>query len=237
MTTRNKMLLVIDTQVDFVMETGALPVPGAEKIIEPGKAFIVGLDPDVYDCILFTFDTHDEAAYIGSRENLGDEATGAPGFPIHCVKKTYGHSNVLVTASTMLDVSSRIHQFYLEKNVFDMWEQPDLKIGETWHSNTRMISLKKSVYDDMEGPEIAIHLPWNDSYRIDREKFFAGAKAKGVDTVTVIGVAADYCVMWAIRGLLERGFKVEVVEHLTAGIQRDIKQTIADEFPGQVSLI
>src|SRR3546814_1703628 len=73
--------------------------------------------------------------------------------------------------------------------------------------------------------------------QVPREQFFAGLKHHGVDTVTVIGVAADYCVMWAIRGLLDRGFKVEVVEHLTAGIQRDMQQTIDEEFPGQVSLI
>src|SRR3546814_2846085 len=73
--------------------------------------------------------------------------------------------------------------------------------------------------------------------QVPREHFFAGLKHHGVDTVTVIGVAADYCVMWAIRGLLDRGFKVEVVEHLTAGIQRDMQQTIDEEFPGQVSLI
>src|SRR3546814_16784827 len=73
--------------------------------------------------------------------------------------------------------------------------------------------------------------------QVPREQFFAGLKHHGVDTVTVIGVAADYCVMWAIRCLLDRGFKVEVVEHLTAGIQRDVPPTIYEEYTGHVSLI
>src|SRR3546814_20209546 len=69
--------------------------------------------------------------------------------------------------------------------------------------------------------------------QVPREQFFAGLKHHGVDNVTVIGVAADYCVMWAIRGLLDRGFKVEVVEHLTAGIERDLQQTIDEEYTGR----
>src|SRR3546814_16606732 len=54
-----------------------------------------------------------------------------------------------------------------------------------------------------------------------REQFFAGLKHHGVDTVTVIGVAADYCVILAIRGLLVRASKDEVLEHTTPPIQPD----------------
>ena len=55
--------------------------------------------------------------------------------------------------------------------------------------------------------------------------------------MTVIGVAADFCVKDAIAGLLERGFKVEVIRDLTAGIVRDIDQTCQEEFPGQVQIL
>src|SRR3546814_14230479 len=39
-------------------------------------------------------------SYIGSPENLGDEAAGAPGFPIHCIKGTVGWENVFLNDVT-----------------------------------------------------------------------------------------------------------------------------------------
>ena len=46
----------------------------------------------------------------------------------------------------------------------------------------------------------------------------------------VIGVAADYCVRWAIDGLVERGFRVIVPQALTRGIARPIEQVLAEDF-------
>ena len=202
MTKPNKLLLAIDTQIDFVLSNGALPVPGAEQIVIPGMKFLMGLDPHQYQAALFTYDTHNQIAYMGSPENVGDEAAGVPGFPLHCVKGKPGWQNVF--SRELLHHS--IQPFALEKGVFDMWAEDETYVT-------------------------------SGIQEVERDPFFRELFARGIDTVTVIGVAADYCVMWAIRGLLERGFNVEVVEHLTAGIQRDMTQTIADEFPGQVALI
>src|SRR3546814_16961946 len=88
--TRNKLLLAIDTQIDFIAQHAALPVPGADQIVGPGITFLQNLDRDQYAAALFTYDTHSEKAYIGSPENLGDEAAGAPGFPIHCINGKVG---------------------------------------------------------------------------------------------------------------------------------------------------
>jgi len=68
--------------------------------------------------------------------------------------------------------------------------------------------------------------------RIPRENFFADLKARGVADVTVIGVAADYGVRWAIEGLVARGFRVEVPEELTRGIERQIREVTGDDFAG-----
>src|SRR3546814_10952256 len=92
--TRNKLLLAIDTQIDFIAQHAALPVPGADQIVGPGITFLQNLDRDQYAAALFTYDTHSEKAYIGSPENLGDEAAGAPGFPIHSITGTLGCANV-----------------------------------------------------------------------------------------------------------------------------------------------
>lgn len=93
----------------------------------------------------------------------------------------------------------------IEKGVFDMWAEDGLSI------------------EDARAPAAA---------RTPRESFFANLKERGVVDVTVIGVAADYCVRWAIEGLVARGFRVEVPEELTRGIERQIRMVTGDEFVG-----
>lgn len=65
-----------------------------------------------------------------------------------------------------------------------------------------------------------------------RESFFAGLKTQGISGVTVIGVAADYCVRWAIQGLVARGFGVNIPEELKRGIERQIRAVAEDDFAG-----
>jgi nicotinamidase/pyrazinamidase len=91
----------------------------------------------------------------------------------------------------------------IEKGVFDMWAEPGLAITSA------------------RSPSAAPML---------RDTFFEALKARGVDSVTVIGVAADYCVRWAIDGLVARGFSVAVPATLTRGIERSIEQVKHDDF-------
>lgn len=90
--------------------------------------------------------------------------------------------------------------YRLEKGVFDMWAEPDVAIAVA------------------TGEKVA------------RDAFFMELEARGVTEVTVIGVAADYCVRWAIEGLVARGFTVDVPQGLTRGIARPIAQVIAEDF-------
>ena len=46
----------------------------------------------------------------------------------------------------------------------------------------------------------------------------------------MIGVAADYCVRWAVEGLIARGFAVTVPAGLTRGIDRQIEVVAAQDF-------
>lgn len=109
-----------------------------------------------------------------------------------------------VLDATMIDPA--IPTWTIEKGVFDMWAEERLSIA------------------DARDPHAAT---------IDRENFFARLKIAGVDVVTVIGVAADYCVRWAIEGLVTRGFAVEVPAALTRGIERQIEAVAAQEFDGE----
>jgi nicotinamidase/pyrazinamidase len=106
-------------------------------------------------------------------------------------------------------VDPAIPAWRLEKGVFDMWAEAGVAIR------------------DERRP---------DSPAIDRDSFFAGLLARGVNDVTVIGVAADYCVKWAVEGLIERGFAVSVPRALTRGIARDIDRVAAEDFGGRLSV-
>ena len=105
----------------------------------------------------------------------------------------------------VLDMSVvRVPAYVLEKGVFDMWQEPALSVQA------------------QDNGEV-----------IDREVFFKNLKAAGVTKVRVTGVAADYCVKWAIDGLVARGFEVEVMGELTVGIGRGIEQVVQDDFGNQ----
>ena len=67
----------------------------------------------------------------------------------------------------------------------------------------------------------------------DRNEWFATLLANGVEEVEVVGVAADYCVKWAVDGLIARGFSVTLYDNLTAGIQRDINQVLVEEWANE----
>ncbi|MGU3390232.1 cysteine hydrolase family protein [Sphingomonas sp. M1A8_2b] len=108
----------------------------------------------------------------------------------------------------MLDVTlvdPAIPVWRIEKGVFDMWAEPGLMIESA---------------RDVAEPTVA------------RDRFFADLASRGVTDVTVIGVAADYCVRWAVEGLIARGFAVTVPGGLTRGIERQIDAVAAEDFAG-----
>lgn len=92
-------------------------------------------------------------------------------------------------------------------------------------------ALRKGVFDMWAEESVAI-APFAGGVAMPREAFFADLRAHGVDEVVVVGVAADFCVRWAVEGLVERGFRVVVPAALTRGIVRDIVQVQRDEWFG-----
>lgn len=106
-------------------------------------------------------------------------------------------------------VDGEIPVWRLEKGVFDMWKEPDVEI--------------RSARDPALPP-------------IGRDAFFDELLGRRVREMTVIGVAADYCVKWALDGLVVRGFSVTVPRALTRGIHRDIDAVAADDFAGTLAI-
>jgi nicotinamidase/pyrazinamidase len=107
---------------------------------------------------------------------------------------------------TVLDtarIDPEIPLYVLEKGVFAMWEEADVTI--------------RDAREPAAGP-------------VARELFFESLRAQGVDEIVVIGVAADFCVRWAVEGLIERGFRITVPAALTRGIVRQIDVVAAEEW-------
>jgi nicotinamidase/pyrazinamidase len=95
-------------------------------------------------------------------------------------------------------------------------------------------TMEKGVFDMWSEPTLFLH---HRDEMDDRDFFFEGLKAAGVTKIRVTGVAADYCVKWAIDGLVARGFEVEVMGDLTVGIQRGIEQVVQEDFATQPVVI
>ncbi len=205
-----KFALVIDAQEDFMLSTGALPVPGAEDLIPTMNEYLKNLTVENgYVGVIFTADTHDADTYPDSLEANGDESLDIPGFPPHCYMGTDGFKFAIDPRNAVVD--SNFKRFILNKGVFNMWEEEGLVV--------RPLAL--------EGEPVAYG---GDQ---DRNDFFESLLATGIEDVEVVGVAADYCVKWAIDGLIARGFKVTLYDNLTAGIACDIHQVVKEEFANE----
>ncbi|MDJ0278475.1 isochorismatase family protein [Sphingomonas sp. 2R-10] len=189
----SNLVLVIDTQADFILPDGALPVAGATDLVEPLRAWLADRTATDTAAMVFTFDTHFADTYPQSAE--------AALFPIHCVKGTPGWRNLFDPQAIDPAIPCRT----LEKGVFDMWAEPDLTLRD----------------------------PRGDAPVQARDAFFGELSDHGVRHAIVVGVAADYCVRWAVDGLVARGFSVEVPADLTRGIERQIDRVVAEDFAGQ----
>jgi len=203
-----KLAIVIDGQVDFMVPQGALYVPGADQVTPVLNEYLKELTlENGYIGVLFTADTHDEETYPDSLEAKGDEDKGIPGFPPHCYKGTDGFD----FAFEAKNVPTETPKFILNKGVFNMWEEQEL-IVRPYRIAGEMVAY---------GGEKT------------REDFFGDLISAGVEEVEVTGVAADYCVKWAIEGLISRGFKITLYDNLTAGIESDIHQVVEENFAGR----
>ena len=187
------LIVVVDTQADFLLPDGALPVPGADAIVGPLSEWLKGRTPEDSAAVVFTFDTHFADTYPASAE--------AELFPIHCVRGTPGWRNLIDPLAIDPGIPCRT----LEKGVFDMWAEDDLLMVD----------------------------PRGEVPPTPRDAFFADLRERGVTHAVVVGVAADYCVRWAIDGLVARGFTVTVPAAFTRGIERTIDTVIVYDFAGK----
>lgn len=93
-------------------------------------------------------------------------------------------------------------------------------------------SLEKDVFDMWGKDEFIIkyHNAGNIGHVSDQMGLW------GKLEIVIVGVASDYCVNQAIRGFVDRGFKVTVLRDLVKGIARDIDQVIFEDYPDNTQI-
>lgn len=202
-----KIAIVVDAQYDFMSkDDGALYVPGAEDIVETMDQYLESITiENGYLGVIFTADSHDAETYPDSEE--------AKEFPPHCYMGTDGFNFSVDPSKVVPPSEGGVDRYILNKGVFNMWEESSLKLRPF----------------KVTGEPVSI------GGEQDREQFFKSMADAGVEDIEVIGVASDYCVKWAIEGLLIRKFNVVVYDNLVAGIQRDIHQVAKEDFPTELA--
>jgi len=166
MVSRDFILWEVDVQVDFMLPSGKLYVPGAEKTLpnirrltdlaRQGRAFLVS-----HGC----FHTADDPEFKI--------------FPPHCVKGTPGAEFVPEA---------------LTEKVVRVANDPDAAVPEDLDSYQQILLEKQTlnIFESRHADELLKSLP--------RDAEFV-----------VFGVATDYCVGFAAKGLLDRGRRVALV--------------------------
>jgi len=200
-----KIAVVIDAQYDFMKEDGALYVPGAESIIPTLDQYLESL----------TLENDYFSVLFTADSHTPEDYPGsaeAEEFPPHCYLGTDGFDFAVDPSKVLQPVDGGVDRFILNKNVFNMWDQNELEVRPF----------------KIAGEPIAI------GGERTREEYFEPAMINGMD-VEVSGVASDYCVKWAIEGLLARKLHVIVYDNLVAGIQRDIHQVAREDFAGALA--
>ena len=212
-----KILHIEDMQNDFVLPTGALPVPGADALVEPVNNFLFTVTRASFNLVLVTLDTHFPALYADEEE--------AGKFPLHCVHGTPG-GQMAVDLSVLPE---NIPVKYMTKNVFDMWAKRPRHLEDGNPDKSAHDNLFRIMSD-----------PTGKKGSLARDYFFENLRARPSETeVAIIGVAADYCVKYAALGYAQRGYHVVVLEDLTKGIKRDFAQVLAEDLTlpaGRISI-
>lgn len=127
--------IMVDVQVDFMLPSGKLYVPGADKMIPDLLNYLSSLPAE--DDVLFTLDTHTMESYSVSKEREQ--------FPLHCEVGTIGHKLVVPT-----DIS-RASTYAFEKDVFSMWEtdEENSSVYNLWFPSYWYVNSLKSFMSDM----------------------------------------------------------------------------------------
>lgn len=194
----------IDTQVDFMEPAGRLYVPGAEAIVPALKR-------------LFGFAAGEHVPVLSSVDEHAPDDPEFKQWPPHCVSGTPGQEKIAVTLMSRRvvagpDVSSLDETLRLRKGA-----SPSHATG--LHVELRILE----AFDQVIFPKATL-----DAF--DNPHFARIIDLLGDRQFVVFGVATDFCVNLATRGLLQRGRAVKIVRDAVRGITPDTEACVCREL-------
>lgn len=158
------------------------------------------IDSGDYSDIIYTFDTHTKSEYDGSEEQKL--------FPnIHCEYGTDGWKLCLIKPQNKL----------LFDTVVNASDKPYSSISFSNMGTANEHFFTKNVFDIWAG---------NANY----PKWFEKNFPKDEYEVDVVGVATNYCVKMNIMGMVERGYKINIISDAVKGIQKFPDGSIDESF-------
>ncbi len=210
-----RVLDIVDMQNSFLQKDGILSIKNAHSLIELTNNFFKKVPDNFFSSILVKQDTHFSEEYKNSEE--------AKNFPLHC---EYNSKDWQLAVNLEL-LRNKAKIYKMHKNHFDMWqniEKKDRSLGLDYKSHIAYQNLfkimayhnSKVLYDDVH-------------------KFLEFYKDKKLE-IYVIGVAADFCLKYAVEGYLQKGYTVYIIQDLTAGINKNILEVITEDMKNSLYL-
>jgi len=202
-----RILHIGDMQNGFINECGHLYVSGSKELIAPTNQFLNKIKDTDFDYIFIVLDTHFAEEYHQSNEGKL--------FPIHC---EFGTSDWNLSIS----VPDLPHTYYILKNLFNMWNQKD-------ETDIQIPSpQRKTAYDSLF---CVVDDPLNPGSVIPLDEFiptiYSRESANDIE-VSMIGVASDYCIRYAMEGWLAIDAHVTIISDLTKGIEKEIAEVVSE---------
>lgn len=209
----SRALIIVDVQNDFC-EGGSLAVPGGAAVAGAISEYL-DAHHGQFDHVVATQDWH-----IDPGSHFSDTPDYKDSWPPHCVAGTRG-------AELHPDLDTEYIQAYFQKGQF---------------------AAAYSGFEGLLAPEDAVptgeRQPGGLAAAADAERLADGdaiglddwLQSHDVEDVVVVGIATDYCVKATSLDAVQAGYGVTVVRSLTAGIDEDLEETIAEMELGGVDV-
>lgn len=185
----NPVFWNVDTQRDFMLKHGKLYVPGAEEIL-PNLQKLTQFAQAENFFVVNTADSH-----VENSAELSDTPDFKETFPPHCMRGSLGAEFVPETMPDLFDT------MYL------LWDFPGYNIVNEQQVNGKGLS-RRNIVIFKDAFDVFTGNPHTDRFVRDLK----------TERVVVYGVATNVCVHYAVMGLLERGYKVIVIDDAIKGL-------------------
>jgi len=208
----------VDTEKDFMNETGALYVPGAE-LIKPNLKSLTSDAEKQKIPILGSIDVHFGTPEYAHRE--GElQIHGGP-FDYHTMHGTKGAEKIKETmilySDCWPDVPAQDTGIYVPHRLDNTVNRNKLITNASQILNPldhrQGIFFEKQSYDVFTNPSLEVFLD-----------------ILGVTEAVVYGVATDYCVKAAVLGMQKRGIQCYVVDDAIAGVGPETTKSALEEM-------